>query len=103
FASPPSLGGDETHVGDLFAGTGIELAFERETIRMSGSSPEDFVDFMATYYGPLVTARGALEGPGKWDGLREQLVEITSGLHAEDGERSGPDAEYLVVSGIKSG
>ena len=45
----------------LFAGTGIALEFSRRTVDFRNDSPEAFVDFMATQYGPLVKARELLD------------------------------------------
>jgi SAM-dependent methyltransferase len=100
YASPPPLWGDESHVRRLFAPHGVELELERATNPFVGfHSPEDWVDFMATHYGPLVTARGRLEPDGRWQDLREELVELTASL-----DQGGPgalrvEAEYLLVLG----
>ena len=103
FASPPALWGDETHVRELFADTNVELSFERETVTMPAESAEDFVDFMATFYGPLVKAREALNGDGRWKPLREELVALAAGFYADDEQTSGIRAEYLIVEGRKTG
>jgi SAM-dependent methyltransferase len=100
YASPPPLWGDEAHVRELFAGTGVELAFERATNPFVGfRSPEDWVEFMARHYGPLLTARAKLEPEGRWDELREEMVALTTSL-----DRGGPgalrvDSAYLLVLG----
>jgi SAM-dependent methyltransferase len=101
-ASPPPLWGSATHVEDLFAGTGVTLAYERDTVAFEHDSPEAFIDFMATFYGPLVMARAALTPDGRWDDLRSDLIELSASM--DSGTRSGfhVDSEYLVVVGTRA-
>jgi SAM-dependent methyltransferase len=104
YASLPPLWGDEAHVRELFASAGVELAFERAMNPFVGfRSPEDWVEFMATNYGPLLTARAKLEPEGSWDQLRKDIVALTMSL-----DRGGPgdlrvDSEYLLVLGRVAG
>jgi len=98
YASSPPLWGDEGHVRALF--DGVELEFERATNPFTGfASPEDWVDFMATNYGPLLKARERLTPEGRWDELRHELIALTASL-----DRGGPgtfrvDSEYLLTLG----
>ena len=63
---PPILWGSESHVRELFAGTGVDLQFAREqTKNMAFDSAEKGVSLMETKFGPLVTAKQALEPEGK--------------------------------------
>jgi SAM-dependent methyltransferase len=100
YASPAPLWGDETHVRELFAPAGLELAFERAVNPFVGfRSPDDWVEFMETNYGPLLTARAKLAAEGRWDELREEIVALTMSL-----DRGGPDglrvdSEYLLTLG----
>ncbi len=98
YASPPPLWGDEAHVRELFALDCVELEFERATNPFVGfGSPEDWVEFMETNYGPLLTARQKLTPDGRWDELRNELVALTTSL-----DQGGPGAlhvesEYLLT------
>jgi len=100
YASPPPLWGDEAHVQRLFAETGVELELEHAMNPFVGfGSPEDWVEFMATNYGPLVTARAKLDPEGRWAELRQELVELTASLDQGIADALHVDAEYLLVLG----
>ena len=60
------------------------------------TSPEDWVGFMETSYGPLLTARAKLEPTGAWQPLRDEILAMT-----EAADRGVPgamhvDSEYLL-------
>lgn len=95
--SPPPLWGDEAHVERLLAGTGARLAFERRTIDFRHHSPGAFVDFMAARYGPLVKAREALTGQGRWGELRDELVALSAAMDVAPAGSFLVPSEYLVV------
>ena len=92
---PPTLWGSEGHVRELFAGTGLDLHFAREETRnMAFDSAEGGVSLMETKFGPVVTAKQALEPEGKWQALRGDMVAVFD-EHRDDG------VEYLVITGTK--
>jgi SAM-dependent methyltransferase len=98
YASPPPLWGDEEHVRALLERAGAEPRFERATTRFDGfGSAAAWVDFMADEYGPLVTARAKLEPGGAWEGLRDELVELTVAADSGEPDALRVDAEYLMV------
>jgi len=94
FAQPPLLWGREDHVRELFAGSGVQLEFERDTAIEAEpfATGRDAVDFIASNFGPLMMLRGRLEAQGVWGEVREKLEALY--------ERHDP-AEYLVVLGRK--
>jgi len=98
YASPPPLWGDEAHVGALFATDDVEIEYTRTLNPFVGyTSPDDWVSFMETSYGPLLTARKKLEPTGAWRPLREQILAMT-----EAADRGVPgamhvDSEYLLA------
>jgi SAM-dependent methyltransferase len=99
YASPPPLWGDEAHVRELF-GAAVELDLERATNPIVGfASAEEWVDFMAANYGPLVKAREKLAPQGRWEELREEVVAITASLDQGDGDGLHVEAEYLLGIG----
>jgi hypothetical protein len=74
---PPILWGSEDHVRELLAGTGLDLEFAREeTKNMAFDSAEEGVSLMETKFGPVVTAKQALEPKGKWEALRAEMVRV---------------------------
>ena len=102
FASPPPLWGSESHVEELFAGTGVELELRRETFTFGFESVEDWIQFLETTYGPTMAARQRLEPEGTWQDLRRALVALWESFNeASDGMRV--NAEYLLVLGRKRG
>ena len=102
FASPPPLWGSEQHVRDLFAGTGVELEFARGLNPWRFDSPEHYVVFMETHYGPMLKARERLTGEGRWEECRgEILADVRRRNEATDGSLL-MHAEYLVTIGRKA-
>lgn len=95
---PPGAGlpmrwGEPDHVRDLFAGTGIEVSFERATFAHEPfASAEADVDWHAESFGPLIRARQAAEAQGRWDELRHALIPLHEGRSALD---------YVVILGAK--
>jgi len=63
---------------------------------MAFDSAEEGVSLMETKFGPLITAKEALEPDGKWEALRADMVAFFD-EHHNDG------VEYLVVTGTKRG
>ena len=93
FAEPPLTWGVEGHVRELFADTGVQLEFERETVLgQPFESGYEAFDFAANAFGPLIALRATLEQTGEWAGLRDRMAALY------DPDRG---AEYLVVVGRK--
>jgi hypothetical protein len=101
FASPPRLWGDEEHVRGLFDGTGVALEFAHGTNPWRFDSPEHYVAFMETNYGPTVKARERLTAEGRWEQCRREIVALAERRNeATDGSLL-IYAEYLVAVGYK--
>jgi ubiquinone/menaquinone biosynthesis C-methylase UbiE len=93
-AQPPLLWGAEDHVRELFAGTGVELEFARETIAFPRfDTVDEEVEFAITKFGPMVMARRMLP-PDRWEALLAEQRRLL--------ETQAPDAEYLVITGRRS-
>jgi SAM-dependent methyltransferase len=102
YASPPPLWGNEEHVRELFADTGIELEFARGHNPWRFDSAEHFVLFFETYYGPTLKARQRLEGEGRYRELREELHALAERHNeATDGSLL-MHGEYLVTVGRRA-
>jgi len=94
-AQPPVLWGSEAHVRQLFAGSGIELDFRRETVDPPEfDSTDAAIDYLSERFGPMIMAREMLTAAGRWDDLRGELTVLF--------ERNEP-LEYLVILGRKAG
>jgi SAM-dependent methyltransferase len=93
FAEPPLRWGDRDHVRSLFAGTGIDLTFERAILEHEPfDSARADVDWHAARFGPLIRARQAAEAEGRWDDLRNALIPL---------HRGRTELEYLIILGSK--
>jgi hypothetical protein len=94
--TPPPLYGDPEHVRRLFAGTGVEPAFDTRWATFWADSPAGFVEYMADHYGPVLKARARLAAEGRWDALHADLVSLCEQANvAEDGFRAS--SEYLLT------
>lgn len=103
YASPPPLWGSEEHVGALFEGTGVQLEFARGLNPWRFDSPEHWVVFMETHYGPTLKARERLSTEGRWEQCRNEIVALAERRNeATDGSLL-MWAEYLVALGRKAG
>ncbi len=102
YASAPPLWGSEDHVRQLFDGSGVRLEFEREIVELQFGSVSEAVEFYATRFGPIVTARQRLEPEGRWPALRDDLWALFE-RHSASREGVVWPCEYLVVVGHKDG
>lgn len=103
FASPPPLWGDMTHVRRLFAGSRVVLDFDRGHNPWSFASPEAWVAFMETAYGPTVKARRRLTAEGRWEACRAEMIALARRRNeATDGSLL-MQAEYLITVAHKVG
>jgi SAM-dependent methyltransferase len=92
----PVMWGNEDHVRSLFADSGAELSFERQTVTLEYDSPEGWLQYNERVLGPTILAKAALEPQGRWDALREELLQLyIEGNEAEDGSFRAR-AEYLL-------
>ena len=98
---PPPLWGDEDHVRELFAGTGVEPEFSEQAVDLVFDSPEDALETYATKFGPIVMAKAALEPQGKWQALADDLLAFFRKVMIEHDGRVAYRGEYLAVTGGK--
>jgi len=94
FAQPALLWGTPDHVREVFAGTGMQLEFDRDTAVEDEplDSGHDAIESTASNFGPLIMLRGRLEAQGVWGDVRQKLENLY--------DRRTP-GEYLVVLGRK--
>jgi SAM-dependent methyltransferase len=103
YASAPPLWGSETHVRDLFAGTDVELTFGIGHNPWRFDSPEHWVAFMETNYGPTLKARARLTPEGRWDACRAEILAMCERRNEATDGTLLLRAEYLVAVGQKAG
>ena len=103
FASPPPLWGSPSHVRRLFEGTRVVLDFDRGTNPWRFESPEAWVAFMETAYGPTVKARQRLTGEGRWEACRAEMVALAERRNEATDGSLHMEAEYLITIGHKVG
>ena len=101
FASPPPLWGSPEHVRRLFAGSRVVLDFDRGTNPWRGESPEAWVAFMETAYGPTVKARARLEAEGRWAECRAEVLALAERRNEATDGSLHMEAEYLIAIGHK--
>jgi SAM-dependent methyltransferase len=95
---PPILWGTEEHVRELFDGSGVELAHERELASWEWESPEAWVSYLEENLGPAMLAKAALEPAGKYEAIRAAQLELFTSYVTADGSFK-PEAEYLRTVG----
>ena len=95
FAAPSILWGSEAHVRKLFAGSGLELSFDREVLAEpeGEASVDEVIEFLSAKFGPLVVARERAEAGGRWPDLRADLLELVN---------DDAPAEYLLIHGVRA-
>jgi SAM-dependent methyltransferase len=94
---PPGLWGTEDHVRTLFGDGVRDLRAERRTYTFRYRSPEHFVDFFRTWYGPTHKAFAALD-----EGGRQALAADLAALVARSDRLAGENAvavpaDYLEI------
>lgn len=100
---PPPLWGTEAHVRELFDGAGVALEFEQDEVEFRFESPEDATSFYEQRFGPVISAKAALEPEGKWEALREALLAEYADADTSGGDGIAFPGEFLVARGRKQG
>jgi SAM-dependent methyltransferase len=101
YVDPPLGWGDEARVRELFEGTGITLACEREVFEIAHTSVESAVACYTDHLGPVHKADELAAANGRRDELRAGLTELFAVHRRADG-RVIFDAEYLVTTGWRA-
>jgi Methyltransferase domain len=94
---PPVMWGNEDHVRSLFADSGAEVSCERRTVTFSGPSPEAWMADDERMLGPAVMAKAALEPQGRYEQLREDMLELYGRFNEADDGSFRVQAEYLLT------
>ena len=99
FASAPPLWGSEEHVLELFAGSGVEFAFERATNPFVFASIDKYMTFFEDRYGPSIKTRDRLLAEGTWERCRAELRELYESLNRASDSSVHLESEYLLAIG----
>lgn len=102
FVDPPLLWGDEQHVREIFEGTGIEVALEREEWNIHHDSIDAAVECYTSTLGPTVLARSLAETDGRWPELHHDLSRLFERHNQSGNSMLTFAAEYLLITGRKS-
>jgi SAM-dependent methyltransferase len=97
FASPPPLWGDEAHVRRLFDGHDADVTVTHGTNPFRFPSADAFLELFEERYGPVLTARGRLEGEGTWERCRAEIRELLASADVDTGSGYEALSEFLVV------
>ena len=105
-ASPAPLWGDEDHVRELFGDRVANLELRRQEIVIDHSaSPLEFREYWKRNYGPTISAyKFNADNPERVADLdRDFLAFVTAWNKATEPGATAYHAEYLLVTGTKSG
>jgi SAM-dependent methyltransferase len=94
---PPIAWGEEQHVRSLFEPTGATLSFERLTVAFEHESPAAWLEYNERVLGPTILAKSVLEPQGKWDELREELLDLYTTADEGKDVAFRVQAEYLLT------
>jgi SAM-dependent methyltransferase len=94
---PPVSWGTEDHVRALLADSGAELSFEVRTVTFTHDSPESWLDYDERILGPAIMAKAALEPQGRYEELREAMLQLYGDANEADDGTFSAQAEYLLT------
>jgi SAM-dependent methyltransferase len=100
---PPPAWGNRDHVTELYEGTGARLEFIDKEVQFVFDSADAAVQLYEDWFGPVVMAKATLEPDGKWQALREELVELFDAESEPHPDGIAYTGEYLITIGTKPG
>ena len=92
---PPVMWGNEQHVRSLFADSGAEVTCETRPVTFSGASEQAWFTNDERMLGPAVMAKAALEPQGRYEELRQDMIELFAGFNEAGDGSFRVEAEYL--------
>jgi SAM-dependent methyltransferase len=98
-AVPPVLWGSEEHVRDLL-GDGADLKMQRRRSRQAFFSPDHYIEFFRTYFGPIQTAFEQVGREGE-EALASDLRQWLEGANVAGEKALVIEPEYLEVIATK--
>lgn len=103
-AQPPPLWGHVDHVRDLFGDRAtIERAVQQDLVVDHFATPQEFLDFFKTNYGPTISAYGFIaDDPGKVAALDADLLALAQRFDRGTDGRLVFDWEYLLLTATRT-
>ena len=95
-ARSPALWGTEARLKEMFGASSSAIRAERRNFVFRYRSPEHFLDFFRSYYGPMLKAFAALDQANQQKLHQDLMVLIGTANRADDGTMVVP-GEYLEV------
>ena len=100
---PPPLWGNEDHIREIFDGLPIELELEPTTIEFTADSAVVLFEETERDLPPIVMAKKGLEAAGKWEPLRNDLLQLYEETNEADDGSFRAAQEYMLIKGTKAG
>ena len=75
---------------------------EKAAVDFVADSTDEFMAEYETALPPTVAARAALEPEGKWDALRQEILDLYAANNEADDVSFRQSAEFLVIEGKKA-
>lgn len=98
FVDPPLAWGDESHVRELFEGTGVDLSFEGAAVEINHDSVDAAVSCYVDNLGPVNKARELSSADGRWPQMHAELADLFA-RHTDAEGRVRFAADYLIITG----
>ncbi len=98
---PPALWGTEDHLRELFGDGVAELRTERRKSRQTFRSPDHFIEFFRTYFGPTKVAYERV-GPDGEEALTTDLRAYLEEYNTAGSETLVLEPEYLQVTATRA-
>ncbi len=95
-ARSPALWGTEARLKEMFGASSSAIRAERRNYVFRYRSPEHFLDFFRSYYGPMLKAFAALDQANQQKLYQDLMALIGTANRADDGTMVLP-GEYLEV------
>jgi len=94
WVSPPGLWGHGPHVRAIFAETSATIpSLEKRVLRVPAESPDAYVDYFSSVFGPMITAREQLSEK-EWHDLRGEYTALAAGFW----HGGAVEQEYAVIT-----
>ena len=99
-ARSPALWGTKERLDQLFGASAASIDITPRAYVFRYRSPEHFVDFFATWYGPMLKAFAALDADSR-KGLREDLIALARRFNRTSDDAMVVPSEYIEAVIVK--
>jgi SAM-dependent methyltransferase len=97
---PPPIWGTEARIGELLGGAVRDLRVRKRKAVFRSKSARAWFEFFKTYFGPMITVLGSLDGDRRERFTADILAELERVNRADDGTLVA-EAEYLEVIAVR--